>query len=57
MEVEEVDGMLVISSAEEQVDRELAWEAKLAKDGRPLLRMSPMMMLTEDLIVTAVSIA
>jgi hypothetical protein len=57
IELEEVDGKLVMSSAEEQVDLELALMARLSNSGRLLLWISLMTLLTEDLIVTAVSVA
>jgi hypothetical protein len=57
IEVEEVDEKLVVSSAEEQVDLELALAARLSSNGRPLLWMSLMTLVTEDLIVSAVSVA
>jgi hypothetical protein len=57
IEAEEVDGMLVISSAGEQVDLELALAARLLSNGRLLLWMSLTTSLTEDLIITAVSVA
>jgi hypothetical protein len=37
IEVEDVDGRLVMSSADEQVDRELTLAARLSNAGRPLL--------------------
>jgi hypothetical protein len=48
--------MLVLSSAGEQVDLELALAARLSSNGRLLLWMSLTTSLTEDLIVTAVSV-
>jgi hypothetical protein len=37
IEVEDVDGRLVMSSVDEQVDRELTLAARLSSAGRPLL--------------------
>jgi hypothetical protein len=37
MEVEDIDGKLVMSSADEQVDWELTLAARLSNAGRPLL--------------------
>jgi hypothetical protein len=57
MEVEDVDGKLVMSSADEQVDLELTLAARLSSTGRLLLWMPLTVLVTEDLIVSAASLA
>jgi hypothetical protein len=57
MEVEDVDGKLVMSSADEQVDLELTLAARFSCTGRPLLWMPLTVLVTEDLIVSAASLA
>jgi hypothetical protein len=44
IEVEDVDGRLVMSSADEQVDLELTLAVRLSSAGRPLLWMSLMVL-------------
>jgi hypothetical protein len=57
MEDEDIDGKLVMSSADEQVDLGLTLAVRLSSAGRLFLWMSLMVLVTEDLIALAASLA